>query len=283
MKLGIGYITNSAPDRVERTFPTIPKGIGELVVVNSGCILNEDKYFSGATKVIQDGKDISVSIAKNRALRYLMSTDCDHIFLIEDDMLILKNTVFKAYLNAAEASGIWHLNYALQGALNRAQDVDASINTMDELNALKNNSTPAPRSKLSYDNGSKLAFYPHALSSFQYFHRGIIKNIGYFDERYVNALENVDYMYRVIQKGLHPPFWWFADIDDSSDYLASLDDCMTNSNLRESDEYGKNMLFGKQWFKHKFGSPPELVPDTQERSVLKKLNKIKFKYARKLT
>jgi GT2 family glycosyltransferase len=245
-KLGIGYITCDAPERISSTYPNIPKGIGELVVVNSGCILDEE-WFPQATEIIQSGKKISVSVAKNRALRYLMNQGCDHMFIIEDDVVIKDAGVFGAYLKAAEASGIWHLNYALQGPLNRAQDSTASVKSIADMNALNNDSAPAPRAKLEYENGSKLAFYPHAIGSFQYFYRGIVKNVGYFDERYENAFENVDYMYRVIEKGLHPPYWWFADIDNSEYFLDSLDDCMTNSRLRESETFGENMLFGKQW------------------------------------
>jgi len=151
------------------------------------------------------------------------------------------------------------------------------------LNALKSDSAPAPRAKLEYGNGIKLAFYPHALSSFQYFYRGIVKNVGYFDERYQNSLENVDYIYRVIEAGLHPPYWWFADIDNSSYYLESLPDCDTNSVLRSDESYGENMLFGKQWFKGKYEITPEIVPDTQESLALKRINEIKMKYARKVT
>lgn len=281
-KLGIGYITCSSPERVSRTYPTIPKGVGELVVVNSGSILKED-CFPQATEIIQSGKPISVAIAKNRALRYLMNSGCDHIFLIEDDMIIKDAGVFGAYLKAAEVSGIWHMNYALQGALNRAQDVDAEVKTLSDLNSLKYDSAPAPRAKLEYEGGVKLAFYPHALSSFQYFYRGIIKNIGYFDERYINAFENIDYMYRVIKKGLHPPYGWFADIDNSSYYLDSLDDCMSNSVLRNDEEFGENLLFGKQWFKGKYEITPEMIPDTDDKLALKRVNDLKIKYARKLT
>ena len=277
-KLGIGYITCNAPDRVAKTFPAIPKGLGELVVVNSGCVLPE-KTFKGANKIIQSGKVKNVAISKNTALRHLISEGCDHIFLIEDDMIIKSHEVFKAYIDAASVSGIWHLNYGLQGGLNRTQDEITSIKSMADLNNVKCNSDPAPRSKLDY-NGSKIAFYPHIVSSFSYFYKGIIKNVGYFDERYINSMENIDYIYRVIQKGLHPPYYWFADLDNSSDYLDSLDDCMTKSVIRESDDFGENMLFGKQWFKGKFDITPELIPDTSEGIALKRINELKFKYSK---
>ena len=277
-KLGIGYITCNAPDRVAQTFPTIPKELGEVVVVNSGCILPESS-FEGANKIIQSGSIKTVSVSKNNAIRHLMSEGCEHIFLIEDDIIIKDAGVFNEYVKAASVSGIWHLNYALQGGLNRSQDEIGIIKSMANLNDLKCNSQPAPRSKLAY-NGCKLAFYPHAIGSFSYFYKGIIKNVGYFDERYTNAIENIDYVYRVIQKGLHPPYYWFADIDNSEDYLESLPDCMINSVLRESADFGENMLFGRQWFKGKFDVTPEMITDTTDGIALKRINELKFKYAR---
>ena len=127
-----------------------------------------------------------------------------------------------------------------------------------------------------------MAFYPHAIGAFQYFFHGIIKKVGYFDERYVNAFENVDYLYRVIQQGLHPPYWWFADIDNASDYLDNLPDCMEKSVIKDSPDFGKNLLFGKQWFKGKYECSLEIVPDTPEHIALKRINEIKVNYSRKL-
>jgi len=279
-KIGIGYITCDSESRVDRTFKTIPKNLGDLVVVNSGCI-HPDSKFEGATEIIQTGKKESVAISKNKALHHLMDVGCDHIFLIEDDMVIKDPNVFKAYVTAAQESGIWHLNYGLQGGLNRAQPDRDSVSSLKELMDLGMDGKPLPRGKLQY-NSTKLAFYPHALGSFTYLYRGIIKNVGYFDERFPNCFENIDYTYRVIKKGLHPPYYWFADLDNSADYLESLPDCMTDSVLRNDPEYAQNMLYGKAWFKDKYDLSPELIPDTVDELALKRVNDLKLKYARKL-
>lgn len=260
-KLGIGYITCDAIDRVDRSFASIPKNLGEVVVVNSGSIIPEFK-FEGATKIFQNGMRQNVSCSKNKALRYLMDNGCDHIFLIEDDVVIADSSVFKIYVNTAEASGIWHLNYALQTP---SGDIPQE-----------------PRAKLSYGNDIKVAFYLKTTGAFQYFYRGIIKNVGYFDERYTNAFENVDYLYRAIQKGLHPPFWWFADIENSDLYLNSLDDCYKNSILRSDPNYKNNIVASRAWFHNKFGVKVELISDTDEAVAFHKVNVIKNKYAKVL-
>ena len=62
-----------------------------------------------------------------------MDAGCDHIFLVEDDMIIKDPNVFKAYVTAAQESGIWHLNYGLQGGLNRAQADRDSVTSLKEL------------------------------------------------------------------------------------------------------------------------------------------------------
>ena len=279
-KIGIGYITCDSKSRVERTFPSIPKNIGELVVVNSGCVLSES-LFEGADKIIQTSMKQTVAMSKNKALHHLMSAGCDHIFLVEDDMVIKNHNVFEAYIRGAQESGIWHLNYALQGGMNRAQVDRSQITSVKELLSLDYTSKPLPRGQLKYDT-AKLAFYPHVIGSFTYLYRGVIKNVGYFDERFPNAFDNIDYTYRVIKKGLHPPYYWFADLADSEVYLESLEDCMTDSVLRSDPDYASNMLYGKAWFKDKYDLSPELIPDTAEDIAIKKVNKLKSDYARKV-
>lgn len=275
-KIGIGYITHSNVGNISQSFKTIPTGSGELVVAIDGESL-PDELFDGATKIIHTPKSSNKAMLKNRALRYLIDKGCDHLFLIENDILIKDASVFRQYVISAQESGIWHLNYALQGGLNRTQSDDANIDTLAGLVAMNNTSPPAPRAKLQYPT-SKVAFYPHAMGGFSYFYAGIIKNVGYFDERYPDSIEHIDYTYRVVKKGLHPPYWWFADIDNSDEYIGSLND----TSHRDNKQYGKDLLFAKQWFKTKFDFPPDLIPDVGETVALKAINELKYNYARKV-
>ena len=40
------------------------------------------------------------------------NTDCEHIFIMEDDILIKDENVFKEYIRHSLISGIKHLNFA---------------------------------------------------------------------------------------------------------------------------------------------------------------------------
>ena len=275
-KLGIGYIACESDDMVSQSFPTIPTGFGEVVVVNSGSKLS-DSVFKGADKIISYSEPLTNAIAKNKALRHLMTQGCEHIFLMDSAVKIHDADVFRQYVITAQESGIWHLNYALQGPLNRAQSDTTDISSIKGLMELNRSSTPAPRVKLKYQT-VKVSFYTHFVSGFSYFYRGVVKNIGYFDERYVNTLEDLDYTNRCIQKGLHPPYWWFADIENSDDYLKyQYDDAVTVS----GDEQ-KEMGFAKSWFKNKFDCSPELISDVGEHVALKTVNKLRNNYAKKV-
>jgi len=65
-----------------------------------------------------EGKQ-GVGKAKNYALKTLIAAECEHIFLMEDDIEMLDSNVFSLYINAVKNTGIKHLNFGLHGNHNR--------------------------------------------------------------------------------------------------------------------------------------------------------------------
>jgi len=118
-KIGLGVVTCNKPERLLQSGKTIPD-VDELVIVNDGKAYVDEVYPQNA-ELIQHEKNMCVGVSKNDAMRYLIQAGCEHIFLMEDDVLIKNPGVFEAYIKAAEVSGIWHMNYALQGPANRKQ------------------------------------------------------------------------------------------------------------------------------------------------------------------
>jgi hypothetical protein len=257
--------------------PTVPD-VDEFVIVNDGSPYPDNIYDKRA-HVIQHKHNTCVGVSKNDALRYLISKDCDHLFLIEDDVLIKRPDVFEAYINAAKTSGIWHLNYALQGPANRKQV--NRINNVNERQDLQQDSEPNPREIIEYDNGVKIALYPNIVGSFSYYLKGIIKNVGYMDERFKNAWEHVLHTQQVISKGLHPPFWWFADIANSYDYLTDIPGCIQDSTIAHTPDWNKNFQTGMMMYKQMYGWIPQQTPDTPPHIVKQKIIELEKKYSRK--
>jgi GT2 family glycosyltransferase len=277
-KIGVGLITCNKPDRIALSAPTIPN-VDCLVVVNDGSPYSSDLYPKNA-EIIQHSKNMSVGVSKNDAMRYLIQQGCDHIFIMEDDVLIKKPDVFEAYIKAAQASGIWHLNYALQGPANRKQ-IQMGGMDITKRGELLQTSEPNPKVKVDYD-GNELAFYPNSVGAFSYYLKTVIKAVGYHDEQFYNAWEHVEHTYRVIKAGLHPPFWWFADLANASEYLDDIPGCIEQSTIAHTPEWIQNFQKGMAYFKYKHNYIPQEIPQTPPDQVLPILEQIKANYARKI-
>lgn len=277
-KIGVGVITCRAQDRLEQSLPLIPN-VDELVIVNDGDPYSNSAY--GNKEVIQHSKNKGVGISKNDAMRYLIQHDCDHIFIIEDDVLIKNEKVFEQYIKTAEATGIWHLNYALQGPANRKQTTQGPM-LISERAKYDQNTEPNPRQIVEYKDNINLALYPNCVGAFSYFLRTVIKAVGYHDEQFHNAWEHVELTYKIIKAGLHPPFWWFADIANSWDYLGDIEGCIENSAIAKTEEWNKNLRMGMEYYKHLHGWYPQQTPDTPPQNVLAILESIEKNYARKM-
>jgi len=262
-KIGVAVITCNGQERFESCIKTIPN-VDKLVIVNDGIPYPNNVYPSGA-EIIQHSKNKSVGISKNDGMRYLIQNDCQHIFLIEDDMLIQNAEVFIKYIHAAESSGIWHLNFGYHGPANMTQD-----------------GKPNPRQIVEYNNGTSIALNLHCVGAFSYFLKGVIKQIGYHDEHFNNCWEHCSETLKVIEAGLHPPWWWFSDVADSYNYIKEYASSEANSVIRKDDAWQKNMREGMEYFKHLHGNYPTQIPDTHPQEVMKKLEIIEKNYARKV-
>lgn len=277
-KIGVGLITCNKPERLAQSAPLVPN-VDEFVIVNDGNPYDNNLYPKHA-EIIQHTRNMSVGVAKNAAMRYLINKGCRFIFIIEDDILIQREDVFEKYIKTAEESGIWHLNYALQGPANRVQQQQGPVN-VETRHLLSQESKPNPRAVVSVGT-NEIALYPNCVGAFTFFLREVIKQVGYHDEHFKNAWEHVCHTYRIIKTGLHPPFWWFADINESWEYIQDIPNCIEESTIAKTPEWINNFRNGMQWFKRKHGYTPQEIPDTNSDEVLNQLNFIQQRYARKL-
>jgi GT2 family glycosyltransferase len=279
-KIGVGIVTCNRQDYFEKCISSVPE-VDTIAVVNDGEPYTSEVYPSKIKNIEQHTKNKSVGVSKNELMRYLIQDGCEHIFLMEDDMEILKSEVFEKYINAAKASGIWHLNYGPGSPYNREQDPEILKMDLAGRHLLSNTSKPKPRLIVDYGHDNKIALYQHSVAMFTYFHRGVIKNIGYHDEHFTNAWEHVELTYRIIKAGLHPPFWWFADIADSTEYLREIEGAIQNSVIaKDNEQWKKNVTEGAMWYQHLHGHFPAQVADTDPSAVQIILKSIKTNYAK---
>jgi len=103
-----------------------------------------------------------------------MNKSCDHLFVIEDDIGVKRNDVFKTYIDTAKLFKLKHM-------------------TFNELQGLDKN----PK-YVVLKNGIGLDICLRLCGSFSYFHSDAIEFGGYLNYKlYDNALEHIEHFYRL--------------------------------------------------------------------------------------
>ncbi len=176
--------------------------------------------------VLVNDKNSGVARTKNRALNYMMNTDCEHLFIMEDDILMKNNKTCIHYIAYGMLKKIKHLNFGKHGEHN-------------------NNG-------MHFYNG--VFCYPNIVGAFSYYHKDTIKKIGYFDENFLNAFEHVEHTYRAGLYGFTTPFWHFSDLPNSTDLLQEIPNSINNSVIRPRNDWQLNIKNAKEYWIKKYGS-----------------------------
>jgi GT2 family glycosyltransferase len=263
-KIGVGVVTMNREHLLKKLYNSITSLelhniIDEIILVNDGDKI-DDSYLW--TELITNPKNLGVGKSKNKALEALMVKNCDHIFLIEDDIFVKDPKVFEKYIEASKVSGIQHFNYSQHGLGNVTHDY---------------NRDPNPRFIVDYKT-CKIAFYPHCVGAFSYYSKKCLETVGFIDEKYYNACEHVDHSYEIIKAGMHPPYWAFADIDKSWEYLGDEPWSFQQSSIISSPTAVENIKRSDEIFKQKHGHLPTHTPIASDAEVFKSLKEIRKKY-----
>lgn len=267
-KVGIGMVTYNAEHRIKQSAFTVPNWLEHFVIVNDGTPYQEESYPKHAT-IIQHEKNECVGKSKSDAIKWLMDRGCEHIFIMEDDILIKNEKVFEEYIKHSLISGIKHLNFALHGPANKKGS--QGFSTLEERAKLTDTGEPNPRMVVNYEDDVKIALYPNCVGAFSYYHKKVIDKVGLFDYHFKNAWEHVDHTFETHKKGFHPSFWYFADIWNSWDFLTDIPGSIENSTIARSEEWNKNFKNGSEHYKRKHGFYPTQTPLVDQKVVSNQL------------
>lgn len=277
--IGVGITTCNRPKRLSMLLESLTETnpIDHLVVVDdSGADTSETptlSTFTESTVWIKNAENRGVAYSKNKCLERLAACNCDYFFLIEDDMLVKDPTVFERYIQAHKLSGIHHFNYGPGSPFNRVQTIPFDLHNR---HLLDQTSEPNPRLIVEYDADTKVCFYLHTVAMFSFFTKKCLHEVGLLDEQFYNAWEHVDHTQRIAHAGFHTPFWWFADIWDSTDYLSEQPDAINESTIANNSEtWAKNVMDGREKYKLKHGFYPNHAPNATEEEVLQFLRTIR--------
>jgi len=256
-RTGIGIITYSRPDYYKKVYDSIPKDqVDKIVIVNDG----EFAYVNptDGDTVIHNKKQLGVAKSKNKAIKELIDLGCEHLFLIEDDIIIKNPSVFQEYIKAADSTGIHHLCY---------EKVAGNEKTLKYVH--------------EQPDGIKIGFYHNPQGAFMYINARLVLKLGFFDENYTNAFEHIDFAYNLIQKKVAPPFWYFPDLYNSEEYLTDIEGSSENSSITNKEKYQENWQKSAEYFTKKWGHFTNTIEDIGKKRLILSLAELQNNYSRK--
>jgi len=240
------------------------------------CINSIDKKWYDELVTVDDGTDewpvapkgeyiktrggVGVGKAKNIALQHLLDKGCDYIILVEDDMKF-KYNIFKAYVEAYKKTGIHHFMFAYHGPANKAG---------------VSYGKPVPRTVIDYGD-VKVALNQHCVGAVTFYTRESLEDVGLYDEDYTNAFEHVDHSYMLAQAGYSTPYWWWADLANSLDYVQEQKCSEESSAIRPRSDWQSNIQTAARHFISKHNVSPVQVPDTPKEEVVNIIKQYKTK------
>jgi hypothetical protein len=174
-KIGIGILDIYNQELLDQCYSSIPEELKENVFITSVGNNNLPK------NVIQKKytTDISLAAMKNWIISQMRIKDLKYYFILDSNVLIKDPTIFEKVIKIAQTFGTWMMVGPSPLPLPIEDDeANVTLNVSLGLN-----------------------------TSFLFIYSGIIKNNGYFDERYFNTknLDVLDYIIKLRTKGVYPP------------------------------------------------------------------------------
>jgi hypothetical protein len=255
-KIGVGITTYNTEHYYEALYNSLPRDkIDELVTVNGGKEYSK-KYDSDW---IQHRQNRYPSVCRNDCINFLLEKKCDHIFIIEDDMVIKDKDIFYKYIEASKVSGLKYFSF---------------VSTSWE------SGTPekrTPKLTVEYNKDISISFYPNMCNEFTYHHASCYSKNGLYDTNYRFAWD-VDLTYRESIHGDYAaPFWWFADVTNSDNYIMNNPETNSRIDAPDNPDGSRTQKIHKEWefFIKKHNVAVTQIPNKTKQEVVSFLKQIK--------
>lgn len=254
-KIGVGIVTYNSEDYYKSLYDSLPLNkIDTLVTVNGG-----DRY-KGDYKGnwIQHSENVYPSVCRNDGINFLLQRNCEHIFIIEDDMILKSPDIFDKYIQASEISGIKYFSF-----------VSTSWESGEP-------GKRTPRLTVEYSKDIGVSFYKNMCNEFTYHHNSCYKKVGLYDTNFRDPFD-IDMAYRESKQDYAAPFWWFADIVDSDKLIMNNPNAVSRLQGDRPDG-SREQRIQKEWeyFVKKHGIMVNQIPDSTKEGVVAKIKKLKL-------
>jgi len=223
-KIGIGIVTYNSEDYYKALYESLPfDKFDILVTVNGG-----DKY-KGDYKGnwIQHSENVYPSVCRNDCINFLLQRNCEHIFIIEDDMILKSPGIFDRYIQASKESGLKYFSF-----------VSTSWESGES-------GKRTPRLTVEYKNNVSISFYKNMCNEFTYHHRTCYEKTGLYDTNFRDPFD-IDLAYRESRQDYAAPFWWFADITGSDKLIMNNPNAVSRLQGERADG-SREQRIQKEW------------------------------------
>tara|TARA_R110000851_G_scaffold37409_1_gene96594 strand:+ start:8360 stop:9130 length:771 start_codon:yes stop_codon:yes gene_type:complete len=220
------------------------------------------------TVVVNDGKDIKLGVSEEKKIKKFINTvyekypsacynigvrellkddSVEHIFIINDSIEILDDTLFQDYIDVHKKTKLKALYYCT--------DDDDPMGKFNNV-------------RLTVDLGdNELTLNMGTSGSLVYLHKDVFRKCGFFDERYRAAVEWSDFSYRLSQQNLSTPFLWFPHVKSVSDKLI-----VSDNNVMYEESMEDRIIRGMKLFYMKYKCQIQDLIDTySKKDVISKL------------
>jgi len=220
------------------------------------------------TVVVNDGKDTKLGVSEEKKIKKFINTvyekypsacynigvrellkddSVEHIFIINDSIEILDDTLFQDYIDVHKKTKLKALYYCT--------DDDDPMGKFNNV-------------RLTVDLGdNELTLNMGTSGSLVYLHKDVFRKCGFFDERYRAAVEWSDFSYRLSQQNLSTPFLWFPHVKSVSDKLI-----VSDNNVMYEESMEDRIIRGMKLFYMKYKCQIQDLIDTySKKDVISKL------------
>jgi choline kinase len=249
MKTGIGLLDLYDDDSLNNVLDKIPENVYVCVVSNRKTTIKNNKI---QNHIFVD--KVSIAHMRNLILHDFRINNLDYYFILHSDQIINDSSIFEKIHETAKTFGTWFLSGYVD---------DKTLDVED-------------------DNGFILKISKKLNTKFLYTFKGIIKNVGFFDEQFINThdLDVYDYITRLKNKKLYTPNGFYPSI---SLKMVENKKTMENSYIKDfpSEDLTVRYSYGYFMNKNKFIPNHNEITESNEETVLQNINFLQSNYGKK--
>jgi len=173
---------------------------------------------------------VSMATLRNHAIAHFRCLGLKYLFIFNSNVVVTDPNFIEKTIKIAEAFGTWFLTGYGEGST-----------VLDDA-----------------EKGQSLCVNTKLNTEALFIRSGVVGNLGYFDERFINSsyLDVLDYTHRAIKLGIFPPETFFPTLDNFYKLTDSENQRIGHSDILDENNKSVGMSYG--YFKHLYGYVPSM-------------------------